>query len=94
MQLMPGTAKELGVLDIFNPEENNLAGAKYFRKLLDKFKGDVELALAAYNAGPRKVRIYKGVPPFKETREYIDKVFQYYAYYKLNKFLKEGKYTL
>jgi soluble lytic murein transglycosylase-like protein len=90
MQLMPGTAKELGVLDIFNPEENILAGVKYFRKLLNKFEGDVELALAAYNAGFRKVRIYKGVPPFKETREYIDKVFQYYAYYKIKNFLEEG----
>ena len=89
MQLMPGTAREMGVLDIFNPEENILAGVKYFRKLLNRLEGDVELALAAYNAGYRKVRIYKGVPPYKETRDYIDNVFKYYSYYKFKKFLGE-----
>lgn len=90
MQLMPGTAKEMGVLNIFNPEENILAGVKYFRQQLNRFGGDVELALAAYNAGYRKVLIYKGVPPYKETRDYIDDVFNYYQYFKINKFLGEG----
>jgi hypothetical protein len=90
MQLMPGTAKEMGVLNIFNPEENILAGVKYFRQQLNRFGGDVELALAAYNAGFRKVRIYKGVPPYKETRDYIDDVFNYYQYFKIKKFLVEG----
>ena len=90
MQLMPATAKELGVLDIRNPEENILAGTKYLRQLIDKFEGDVELALAAYNAGYRKVRIYKGVPPFKETQAYIVNVFKYYTFYKIESLRKES----
>jgi hypothetical protein len=77
MQLMPRTAKSLGVVDLFCPEQNILGGVKYFKKLLDQFNGDIKLALAAYNAGSRKVRKYKGVPPFKTTRLYIKKVFKY-----------------
>ncbi len=82
MQLMPATAKELGVKDCFNPEHNINGGVKYFKKLLDRFGGDVQLALAAYNAGSRKVLQYKGVPPFKATKKYIKKVDQYYQRYK------------
>ena len=76
------TAEALGVGDSFNPEHNINAGVRYFRKLLDQFDGDVKLALAAYNAGSRKVRKYNGIPPFKATRCYIKKVFEYHQYYK------------
>ncbi|MGD8982969.1 MAG: lytic transglycosylase domain-containing protein [Desulfobacteraceae bacterium] len=82
MQLMPITAKSLGVKDVFNPEHNIKAGVFYFKKLLNQFNGDVKLALAAYNAGSRKVKKYKGIPPFKATRIYIRKVFKYYELYK------------
>lgn len=81
MQLMPTTAKWLGVEDAFNPEANIDAGVRYFRRLLDRFDGDVELALAAYNAGSRYVRKYKGVPPFKATRIYIKKVLKYHQHF-------------
>ena len=82
MQLMPATAKALGVKDIFNPEHNIHGGVKYFRQLLDRFNGDTRLALAAYNAGSRKVRQYHGIPPFETTRYYIKRVFSYYNRYK------------
>ena len=82
MQLMPKTAEALGVRDSFNPEHNINAGVRYFKELLNQFNGDVELALAAYNAGSRKVRKYQGVPPFKATQYYIKKVFEYHQYYK------------
>lgn len=82
MQLMPATAEELGVEDIFNPRHNINAGVGYFKKLLNRFDGDIKLALAAYNAGTKKVRQYQGVPPFKATRYYIKKVFEYYQIYK------------
>jgi len=81
MQLMPTTAKALGVNDIFNPEQNINAGVRYFKQLLIRFNGDVRLALAAYNAGSRKVRKYKGIPPFKTTRRYIRKVLKYRKIY-------------
>ena len=82
MQLMPATARSLGVEDAFNPEENISGGVRYFKQLVNQFGGDVELALAAYNAGSRNVRHYQGVPPFKATRYYIKKVFKYYRIYK------------
>ena len=82
MQLMPETAYELGVEDSFNPEDNIHGGVEYFKLLLDRFDGDVELALAAYNAGSRKVRQYQGVPPFKATQHYVKKVLKYYQLYK------------
>lgn len=82
MQLMPVTAKSLGVEDSFDPEDNINGGVMYFKKLLDRFEGDVELALAAYNAGSRYVRKYGGVPPFRQTQTYIHKVFKYHDQYK------------
>jgi len=82
MQLMPSTAKALGVEDSFNPEHNIHGGVRYFKQLLDRFDGDTQMALAAYNAGSRKVRQYNGVPPFKATHYYINKVFSYYNRYK------------
>ena len=82
MQLMPKTAEALGVGDSFNPEHNINAGVRYFRKLLNRFDGDIKLALAAYNAGSRKVRKYQGVPPFRATHSYIRKVLEYHQYYR------------
>jgi hypothetical protein len=82
MQLMPKTAEYLGVEDSFNPEHNIDGGVRYFKELLDQFDGDVKLALAAYNAGSRKVREYKGIPPFKATQLYVKKVFEYQQQYK------------
>jgi soluble lytic murein transglycosylase-like protein len=82
MQLMPKTAEALGVGDSFNPEHNIKAGVRHFKNLLDQFDGDIKLALAAYNAGSRKVRKYNGIPPFKATHRYIKRVFEYREYYK------------
>ena len=82
MQLMPATAEALGVEDCFNPEHNIHGGVRYLRQLLDRFDGDIELALAAYNAGSRKVRKYNGIPPFRATQIYIEKVSAYYERYK------------
>jgi hypothetical protein len=82
MQLMPETAEALGVKDSFNPEYNITAGVKYFKQLRDRFNGNTELALAAYNAGSRKVRQYNGIPPFESTRKYVKKVLMYYRQYK------------
>jgi soluble lytic murein transglycosylase-like protein len=73
MQLMPGTAAELNA-DPKNPEQNADAGARYLRDLLVKYEGSTHRALAAYNAGPAAVDKYNGVPPYRETREYVDRV--------------------
>ncbi len=78
MQLMPDTARELGVRDRKDPRQNVQAGARYLRRLLDRFQGDLERALAAYNAGPAAVEEFGGVPPYKETRRYVDKVLTNY----------------
>lgn len=82
MQLMPATAEALGVTDLFNPEDNIFGGALYLKTLIDKFNGDIKLALAAYNAGSRYVKKYGGVPPFKQTRLYLNKVFKYHQLFK------------
>jgi len=82
MQLMPSTAEALGVEDIFDPEHNINAGVIYLKRLMAIFKGDIKLALAAYNAGVRKVKMYQGIPPFKATQFYINKVFKYYEHYR------------
>lgn len=82
MQLMPATADSMGVKDKFDPEHNIDGGVRYFKRLLVRFDGDTRLALAAYNAGARKVRQYNGIPPYKATRSYIARVFKYYQTYK------------
>jgi soluble lytic murein transglycosylase-like protein len=83
MQLMPETAKELGVSDPFDIRQNIMGGTKYIKQLLDQFK-DIKLALAAYNAGTGNVMKYNGIPPFSETQNYVAKVLDNYINYKNN----------
>jgi len=78
MQLMPGTARELGVDNPFDIEQNIDGGARYLRKMLDSFGGDIKVALAAYNAGPGAVEKYGGkIPPYQETQQYINRVLKF-----------------
>jgi soluble lytic murein transglycosylase-like protein len=74
MQLMPGTATELGVTDTFEPEQNVRGGSAYLDALLDRYHNNLALALAAYNAGPAAVDKYRGIPPYRETRVYVARV--------------------
>ena len=78
MQLMPATARELGVKNPFNIEQNIDGGSRYLRKMLDSFGGDLKLALAAYNAGPEAVIKYGGkIPPYRETQQYVRRVLRF-----------------
>ena len=78
MQLMPGTAKDLGVTDPLDPAQNLDGGTRYLRQLVALYGGDLGKALAAYNAGPGAVKRHRGVPPYRETLHYIDKVLKRY----------------
>lgn len=82
MQLMPGTANGLGVQDSFNPLQNVAGGTKYLKNLVEKYHS-VPLGLAAYNAGPGAVDKYGGIPPYKETQNYVKKVLQYQQQFNL-----------
>ncbi len=79
MQLMPGTADRLKVEDPFDPEENVRAGVKEFSRLVDRYAGNLQLALAAYNAGEGAVARYRGIPPYNETRNYISRILTLYT---------------
>lgn len=81
MQLMPGTARSLKVSNSFNPKDNVEGGVKYLRFLLDTFRGDVSLALAAYNAGMKNVAKYGGIPPYTETKNYVNRVLAFMQSY-------------
>lgn len=81
MQLMPATARELGVHDIFNSKQNLRGGADYLARMLERYANDTDLALAAYNAGPGNVEKYNGIPPFPETINYIKSVRKFQQQY-------------
>ena len=92
MQLMPGTASQLGVKNSFDVAENVDGGARYLMQLLQQFNYDVAKALAAYNAGPQRVTQYKGVPPYRETRAYVARIIRDYNRKKLAE-MQQAKLT-
>ncbi|GEM_PF-1182430 len=92
MQLMPETAESLGVKDCFDPEQNINAGVRYFKNLKAQFNGNIILALAAYNAGPSRVKKCGGIPKMTSTRKYIIKVLQFYRIYKRDRHLEGHEY--
>jgi soluble lytic murein transglycosylase-like protein len=82
MQLMPETARLHNVLDMYDPSANIEGGVRHLKLLLGKYRGDLELSLAAYNAGMKAVERHGGIPPFTETREYVRRVLSYYQNYR------------
>ena len=90
MQLMDGTAKEMGIQKVFDPKDNIKSGTRYLKKMLDKF-GDTKLALAAYNSGPGNVEKYQGIPPFSETQSFVERVLDSFVYYKDLTYAKNAK---
>jgi len=81
MQIMPDTFASLSTEDMYNPVHNINAGVEYLKFLLNQFDGDLELAIAAYNAGSSKVREYRGIPPYESTKNFVKEVFEYYKFY-------------
>jgi soluble lytic murein transglycosylase-like protein len=84
MQLMPDTARLHNVMDAYNPNDNVEGGVRHLRMLLDRFRGDLGLTLAAYNAGIGAVEKYRGIPPFLETKDYVRRVLHHYDVYRAN----------
>ena len=82
MQIMPANIKDLKIKDPFDPQESIMGGARYLKQLIKRFNGELPLALAAYNAGPTTVERYQGIPPIKETEEFVERVLKYYAIYR------------
>ena len=82
MQLMPDTARLHNVIDAYDPGENVEGGVRHFKMLLDRYRGNLELSLAAYNAGSAAVEKHQGIPPFAETREYVRRVLRFYDSYR------------
>jgi soluble lytic murein transglycosylase-like protein len=82
MQIMPHNLRLLNVRDPFNPRQNIMGGARYLREMLERFGKNLQLALAAYNAGPGAVEQYRSIPPFPETQQYIQKVLRYYGIFR------------
>lgn len=82
MQLMPSNVELLNVRNPFDPHENVMAGTRFFRQLLERYNSDLSLSLAAYNAGPGAVDRHRNIPPYRETRDYVDKVLKYYALFR------------
>src|SRR5690606_33732774 len=82
MQMIPETAERMMVTDVFDPRQNIFGGVRYLRVLANLFNGDIELTIAAYNAGEGAVMRYGGIPPYEETQGYVTKVLGYYRYYR------------
>lgn len=82
MQIMPGNLKSLNIRDPFDPKQNIMGGARYFKRMMNRFGGKLPLAIAAYNAGPKKVEQYQRIPPIRETENYVRRVLKYYNKYR------------
>jgi soluble lytic murein transglycosylase len=82
MQIMPSNFKSLNIRDPFDPKQNIMGGAQYFKQMMNRFDGKLHLALAAYNAGPETVERYQRIPPIRETENYVRRVLKYYNQYK------------
>lgn len=82
MQIMPFNFEDLSIENPYDPQQNILGGACYLKRMLDRFNGELHLALAAYNAGPESVAKYQDIPPYPETQDYVRQVLKYYEYYR------------